>query len=86
MCDSLACARAQGITALHLASYEGHADICKLLLEAGARVDERDNEGRSALLFAVQEGQQVCSHQCTSIAYDSSIGQLWKCSNVKHVQ
>ena len=51
---------AQGITALHLASYEGHADICKLLLEAGARVDERDNEGRSALLFAVQEGQQVC--------------------------
>lgn len=49
--------RAQGITALHLASYEGHTDICKLLLEAGARVDERDNEGRTALLFAVQENQ-----------------------------
>ena len=36
-------------TALHVAAGEGHAEICRVLLAAGAEVDAREIEGLSAL-------------------------------------
>jgi ankyrin repeat protein len=38
-----------GATALHCAADEGHAEICRVLLAAGAEVDARAEEGLSAL-------------------------------------
>jgi len=37
------------VTALHGAVYHGHAEICRVLLAAGAEVDAREIEGLSAL-------------------------------------
>lgn len=34
----------------------GHMEVCSALLEAGAKVDEADNEGKGALMLAAQEG------------------------------
>lgn len=34
----------------------GHLDVCEALLEAGARIDETDNEGKGALVLAAQGG------------------------------
>jgi hypothetical protein len=38
-----------GWTALHEAASEGHAEICRVLLAAGAEVDARNVSGLSAL-------------------------------------
>ena len=38
-----------GATALHVAAGEGHAEICRVLLAAGAQVDARNIVGLSAL-------------------------------------
>lgn len=35
---------------------QGYADICMQLLESGAKIDECDNEGKTALHLAGQEG------------------------------
>lgn len=34
----------------------GHIEVCEALLEAGAKVDEADNDGKGPLLLAAQEG------------------------------
>lgn len=34
----------------------GHLDVCEALLEAGARIDETDNEGKAAIVLAAQGG------------------------------
>lgn len=46
---------AQGVTPLMLAAQGGHADVVLFLLSKGARVDAHDNEGRTALMWAVGE-------------------------------
>ena len=45
-----AVAAEEALTALHIAAGEGHAEICRVLLAAGAEVDARDEfDGLSAL-------------------------------------
>ncbi len=39
-------------TALMLAAYNGHTEIARVLLDHGARVDDRDGGGRTALMYA----------------------------------
>jgi ankyrin repeat protein len=39
-------------TAMHMAAYNGHSDIVKLLLEHDAAVDPRDAEGKTPLIHA----------------------------------
>lgn len=34
----------------------GHLEVCEVLLEAGAKVDEKDNDGKGPLMLAAQEG------------------------------
>lgn len=34
----------------------GHQDVCEALLEAGAKIDETDNEGKAPLVLASQGG------------------------------
>jgi FOG: Ankyrin repeat len=47
----------KGNTVLHLAAIEGHKDIVQLLHEEGAVIDERNNEGRTALMEATLWGR-----------------------------
>ena len=44
-------------TSLHIASSEGHLDIVYLLLEQGADVDAKDDNGRTAYLIALDNGR-----------------------------
>ena len=41
-----------GTTALHRAALMGHDRILRLLLEKGARIDDTDSEGGTALMIA----------------------------------
>ena len=40
--------------AIHLASSSGHADIVKILIEAGSHLDDVDRFGRSPLMWATK--------------------------------
>ena len=40
--------------AIHLASSSGHADIVKILIEAGSPLDDVDRFGRSPLMWATK--------------------------------
>lgn len=46
----------KGTTALMRASQEGHSEISKLLINAGADVNKKNNEGMNALMLASQRG------------------------------
>ena len=45
-----------GGTSLMIAAWEGHTEIVKVLLEAGAKVKKKGIEGRTALMFASARG------------------------------
>jgi ankyrin repeat protein len=47
-----------GRTALMFASYLGHKEVVKLLLEAGADVNTRDKDGFTALTLASENGHK----------------------------
>lgn len=42
---------------MHYAAFEGYADICTQLVDSGAKIDECDNEGKTALHLSAQEGR-----------------------------
>jgi E3 ubiquitin-protein ligase mind-bomb len=44
--------RSSGKTALQVAAHQCHVDIVRLLVEAGASLDEADDDGDFALHFA----------------------------------
>jgi RNA polymerase primary sigma factor len=48
----------KGKTPLILASAKAHLDLCIFLLEKGANPDHKDAEGKNALHFAIQNGNQ----------------------------
>ena len=49
----------QGLTALHVAAGEGHADVVRLLLdEGGATINAADQRGRTAVRIAQQNGHR----------------------------
>ena len=50
-----------GLTSLHLAAYYGHEQCCKLLLDRGANIEERDYGGSTSLKHASTNGMvNVC--------------------------
>lgn len=44
--------RNQGRTALQVASHLGHMEVVKVLIQANANIDLKDDEGDSALHYA----------------------------------
>ncbi len=46
-----------GFTPLMVASYEGHLDIARLLIERGADMEAKDYDGKTALDWARGKGQ-----------------------------
>lgn len=53
-------ARFQGNTPIIAAAMQAHADVIRLLIEAGADVDAAGEDGMSALLWAAEEGSDDC--------------------------
>jgi len=47
-----------GLSALMLASKNGHSEVSKLLLASGAKVDLQTEDGLPALMVASQEGHR----------------------------
>lgn len=45
-----------GMTPLHHAAKEGHAEVIELLISKGAEVNARDNENKTPLKLAVSLG------------------------------
>jgi ankyrin repeat protein len=45
-----------GWTPLHYAAFEGHQEVREVLVEAGAKINEVDNDGKHSLCLASQEG------------------------------
>jgi ankyrin repeat protein len=52
---------APGARSIHFAAYRGHVACLRLLIEANADLDVRDNEGNTALLFASNEDNLECA-------------------------
>ena len=48
----------EGLTPLMMASKYGHIGVVSALLDAGARIDARDRDGRSAEDVAAELGRQ----------------------------
>eukprot|EP01125_Pyxidicula_operculata_P018347 TRINITY_DN6511_c0_g1_i1.p2 TRINITY_DN6511_c0_g1~~TRINITY_DN6511_c0_g1_i1.p2 ORF type:complete len:127 (+),score=15.16 TRINITY_DN6511_c0_g1_i1:1-381(+) len=48
-------------TALQLASKSGNYEVCRILVENGARVNDQDHHGRTSLHWAVEsENKNLC--------------------------
>lgn len=47
-----------GTPVLQIAAYQGHVEVLRSLIEAGARIDDGDNGRHSALTTAVQQGKR----------------------------
>lgn len=43
----------KGETSLQVASHQGHVSVVKLLIEKGAEISTRDNDGDTALHYSV---------------------------------
>lgn len=54
---------------LMLAAQYKRADICKLLVQAGARVNFLDNKNRTALFYAAEDSGASDSHKASRIEY-----------------
>jgi ankyrin repeat protein len=52
----------EGRTPLMMAAYEGHIGRLRTLLERGADVNARDDDGDTALMFAAFKGHAVIVH------------------------
>lgn len=51
-----------GMTALHDAAGNGNYEICQTLLEFGLDVDEKDNDGRTPLDWAIKNNRRDAAH------------------------
>uniref|UniRef100_A0A0N4VZB8 ANK_REP_REGION domain-containing protein n=1 Tax=Haemonchus placei TaxID=6290 RepID=A0A0N4VZB8_HAEPC len=49
----------RGRTALHLASWRGHYQCVEYLMEKGVELEAADDEGATALMYAVKEANSV---------------------------
>ena len=69
-------------TALTFAAHQGHADVCKILLETGADVNKKNKQGASPLWFASRFGQpdaaRVLLQFGADLDGDQSTTPLWR--------
>lgn len=64
-----------GDTPLHSAAWKGHAEAVRMLLDKGARVDLKNNEGKTPLDLAKDaETEALLQHAVQPIQYDDAYG------------
>lgn len=61
---SIASSQEAGFTALHMAARHGHVAVLRFLLEAGAKLDCRDQMGANVLHTAAEHGQVPIRRIC----------------------
>mmetsp|Transcript_38230 Transcript_38230/g.50365 ORF Transcript_38230/g.50365 Transcript_38230/m.50365 type:complete len:273 (+) Transcript_38230:240-1058(+) len=59
-------------TALHNAAFKGNAEICKLLIEAGANMEIENKFGNKPLMFAAYYGNDQCATSMLKLGADVS--------------
>jgi len=59
-------------TALHHATFKGNAELCKILLENGARTEIENRLGNKPLIFAAYYGHTECARILLDIGADVS--------------
>ncbi|PIO59448.1 ankyrin repeat protein [Teladorsagia circumcincta] len=59
----------RGRTALHLASWRGHYQCVEYLIEKGVELEAADENGATALMYAVKEASSVLANHLEK--YDS---------------
>ena len=65
--------RASSWTVLHVASYYSHQSLVKLLLETTININEQDDEGRTALMLAVERGHSAVVAELVKAGADISL-------------
>ena len=66
--------RSKGSTALHVASYRGYTQLCKLLIKNGANVNEKNTQsGNTPLLYAMKNGKVETAKELISLSADPLI-------------
>ncbi|PIO05287.1 hypothetical protein AB205_0140190, partial [Aquarana catesbeiana] len=63
--------RNQGRTALQVASHLGHMEVVKILIQANANIDLKDDEGDSALHYAAY-GTYMETHRCIMLSQQTT--------------
>ena len=51
---------------VHLASYGGHTDVVKWIVECGVRIDGRNRKGNTTLDIAIEKGNIRVVNKCTA--------------------
>lgn len=62
-----------GYSPLHYAAYAGHGDVCALLVQHGARINERNDAGATALFLAAQQGHHDIVRDLLNAGADSAV-------------
>ena len=62
-------------TALHIASHGGHADVVRVLVDAGADVDKMDTDGWTPLYLAARHEDAAALKMLLAAGADPNLGQ-----------
>ena len=73
-------------TALRAASWAGHLDCVKHLLEAGADINHVDSEGRTALIAACYMGHLACVRELIIWGGDIEVGIIYQFTGLIHAK
>ena len=68
----------EGLTALHLAAMNNRAEVTKLLIHGGSKVNDIDREGRTPLMVALGEGNTNVTDILRDHTYRYMLTNRWE--------